>query len=58
MTCNKILIHEKDGSKLRGFIISDNVKDTNYYLIVDEKHNIRDVNETYYTYDEGIELKI
>ena len=41
---------------IKGFIISDYEKD--YFLIIDENHNIRDIDNTDYTYDNIKSLKI
>lgn len=51
MKCSIVTIHEEDGSELKGFKIDDYSKESYYDIIVDEKHNIRHSDSTYYTYD-------
>ena len=56
MICDIITIHEENKPDIKGFIISDYEKD--YFLIIDENHNIRDIDNTDYTYDNIKSLKI
>lgn len=58
MNCSIITIHEKDGSELKGFKIDDYSEESCYDIIIDEKHNIRSIDSTYYTYDNINSLKI